>query len=545
MSTVKAHLLSEKNSSQSTVRSTGSELLDDVLRVLLWIAPWYTCLSTLFFAWLTVLYPRPTLACSISAWLFWFTSMRNINHSQGTSFSQEYEKEAKNVSNEDTSESEHPTTDPEEQTVHIDSDMDDETYGQGAPGYQLLHGKRGHGRTPSMDLHSSSDPSSHHKPKKKTQRSDSIGEESHEEKASVTEDGLQKAGRLSISKIVTDHLIRKDDYPVETSQKINQGPIFVKSSNGPTLLDAYFEPVQNLYRYSQMSNTLFFSYLPLVTAIFIFFLPTQALFIFLSSVVLAWHSPPMKAVSLAVARISVFSSLSEKFVFGKIENEKEEEEGQLEEPPSIPGDASERESKDGATTSLLKVFKNGTAPVKQEGTPNEVNSNENVTEKSLHLVEHQRYWVGVGWLNRTLPTDHPNFTSSDRNIPVAEPTAQFLPPDGIAWIDDKWSIGPWTYTDTFWRQPSLTQYKTAFTRFREWKRRYRTLPEEAVPVPSVLDTLSSEKRLDDEQVANSGGTNHTTGTSKSQSKAAANLKTIMNENASDTKPRSSSISTTR
>ncbi|WBW75081.1 peroxin Pex32 [Schizosaccharomyces osmophilus] len=542
MSTVQAHLLSEKNSSQSTVRSTGSELLDDVLKVCLWIAPWYTSLSTLFFTWLIVLYPRPTLACSVSAWLFWFTSMRNIDHNQASSLNTEEEEENNKTSVENTSEPANPTTESEEQTVHIDSDVEGEEFGQGAPGLQLLQGKWTHGRTPSTELHSSSDPSSQ-KPKKKAQRSDSIGEELHEEKAPITEDVLQKASRLSISKIVTDHLIRKDDYPVETSQKIDKGLIFVKSSTGPTLLDAYLEPIHNLYQYSQASNTLFFSYLPLITAIFIFCLPTQAVFIFLSSIVLAWHSPPMKAVTLAVARISVFSSLSEKFVFGKIENKEKEEEGLLDEPPSIPGDASKMESKDGATTSLLKAFKKGTAPTKQEGTSTEGTGNENITEKCLHLVEHQRYWVGVGWLNRTLPTDHPNFTSSDRNVPVAEPTAQFLPPDGIAWIDDKWSIGPWTYTDTFWRQPSLTQFKTAFTRFREWRRRYRTLPQEAVP--SMSDTISSDKRLDDDQAADSRSTNYTTGTTNSQSKAEANLKTIMDENVPDPKSRPSSISSKR
>ncbi|EPY50599.1 peroxin Pex32 [Schizosaccharomyces cryophilus OY26] len=519
MSAIQAHLLSEKNSSQSTVRSTGSELLDILLKICLWIAPWYACLSTLFFTWLIILYPRPTLACSVSAWLFWFTSMRKLKDEESRKDSSSKEsEESKKASDETGSESARSTTESDEQAVHVDSDFEEEEPSKLIPGLHLLQGRWAHGKaatTGAEDLHTTSDLLSH-KAKKKPQRSDSIGQEVQEGKAPLGEDYLHKIGRLSISKIVTDHLIRKEDYPVETSQKINKGPIFVNSSTGPTLLDAYLEPVHHLYQYSLESNTLFFSYLPFLTAAFIFCLPTQAVFIFFSTIVLAWHSPPMKAVLLAISRISIFSSLSEKFVFGKIEVREEEDETLLNEPTSVPGDVSDKEPKDTATSTLLKALKKSAVPSKKEITSTESNGNENSTEKYLYLIEHQRYWVGVGWLNRTLPTDHPNFTSLDRNIPVAEPTAQLLPPDGIAWIDDKWSIGPWTYTDTFWRQPSLTQYRTAFTRFREWRRRYRILPEESVH--SVPEPLSSEKGLDDEQVVDLNNTNSTSATTKPQSK---------------------------
>lgn len=520
---IRAHLFSEPDNSKLWAKSTGSDAFDLILKVLLWTAPWYYCLTTLFFAWLIILYPRPTLACSVAAWLFWFTSLDTLepdDRKNTLKASEAVSTSAK--TSEETAKPSETREDGEWNTLKNTLEADAQNL---MSGFQMLQRRWSQPKTTTLktevkEQQASQSPSVEGENEPAGVKSNEATKPSVTEEKEKTAEQNKRRERLSISHIVTE-LAKKDEVSSESGSNeiVNAKLKNEQLDSNFTLLDAYLEPLVHLHEYSRRSNTLFFFYLPIVMSILIFCLPTQALFIVLSSVFLAWHSPPLQAVLFCIRRISFFNLLYEKFVIGKTkEPAKPVPQPSSNEPPAPSAEnkqpsVSSPEKKESPATHLLKVIGSSPYVVHSNHTNNTLTDKESSdpTEKCLYLIEHQRYWVGVGWLNRTLPTDPPNFTNAGSTDPVAEPTAQLLPPDGLAWIDDKWSISPWTFTDTFWAQPAKTQFRTAFTRSREWRRRYRVAPpaENEKPHTSRTNTASSLSSTSEDQVSTHGSVSST------------------------------------
>jgi hypothetical protein len=91
------------------------------------------------------------------------------------------------------------------------------------------------------------------------------------------------------------------------------------------------------------------------------------------------------------------------------------------------------------------------------------------TEQQISIVEHERYWIGLGWKHQFAPGDPFTWTTLDGSISSSSPPEVVL--TGQAWAGE-WQVEPWMYSDNMWKGQATTPSWMHFTRKRIWTRRF-------------------------------------------------------------------------
>ncbi|EEB06640.1 peroxin Pex32 [Schizosaccharomyces japonicus yFS275] len=413
--------------------STKCGALDFVLSVLLWRASWYHSLSVLFFTWLLILFPKYTIACTVPTFFFWLCNARVISIFDTTT--------------------EHEETSVAPQDSNATDEGDSVTIAKSANVRGL--------NTVSGDSEEKNSASS-----SATNILDSpTALYSRRPFARPTFVPPNPFSAVSALTSLSQSIQQKTETPSE--------PVVTEKSNDLTLLEGYLLPLRRLRKYAQTSQTSFFRWMPMLSVPLILILRLQTVLLLISTLLLAWHSPPLQYGIQALRRMIIVSTFVDTVVLGRASQD-----------VVSPGSAvSEKNRLSPVDAQSVSIGVDNKTVESQSNRPFDGKSafsqTDNISEGEIGkicIVEHQRRWVGGGWLNTLLPTDYPNFTNETESSSTSEPAAQLLPADGIAWIDEQWTFQPWTYTDNLWRQPWPEPYMLAFTRRRKWTRRYRRSP---------------------------------------------------------------------
>ncbi|PVU89608.1 hypothetical protein BB561_005266 [Smittium simulii] len=101
------------------------------------------------------------------------------------------------------------------------------------------------------------------------------------------------------------------------------------------------------------------------------------------------------------------------------------------------------------------------------------------------LIEHQRYWIGVGWAQKLYPSD-PNVWTDDTEVINYSEKIDKAKLDCATIIKDNFSIDKsfndsavdssgWSYTNNFWKDPKQNQNIFTYTRKRKWYKNFKKI----------------------------------------------------------------------